>query len=126
MAKGCALSTGYLPRGGLPRNSADRITDLPDMTSAVDRGRKASTQTNKKTNKQNKIGFYIDVILMSTLVQDLWRLSLKCHQISRHGIYFTKHCYIIQVQCTLYNKIKTCKATKMKNKQTNLKLIQAL
>ena len=38
MAKGCALSTGYLPRGGLPRNSVDRITDHPDMTSAVDRG----------------------------------------------------------------------------------------
>ena len=52
MAKGCALSTGYLPRGGLPRNSVDRITDRPDMTSAVDRGRKASTQT--KTNKQKK------------------------------------------------------------------------
>ena len=45
MAKGCALSTGYLPRGGLPRKSVDRITDRPDMTSAVDRGRKASTQT---------------------------------------------------------------------------------
>ena len=53
MAKGCALSTGYLPRGGLPRNSVDRITDRPDMTSAVDRVRKASTQTNKQTNKQN-------------------------------------------------------------------------
>ena len=48
MAKGCALSTGYLPRGGLPRNSVDRITDCPDMTSAVDRRRKASTQTNKQ------------------------------------------------------------------------------
>ena len=49
MAKGCALSTGYLPRGDLPRNSADRITDRPDMTSAVRRGRKAeSTQTNKQ------------------------------------------------------------------------------
>ena len=48
MAKGCALSTGYLPRGGLPRNRMDKITDPPDMTSAVDRGRKASTQTNKK------------------------------------------------------------------------------
>ena len=45
MAKGCVLSTGYLPRGGLPMNSVDRITDHPDMTSAVDRGRKASTQT---------------------------------------------------------------------------------
>ena len=47
MAKGCGLSTGYLPQGGLPRNSVDRITDGPDMTSAVGHGRKASTQTNK-------------------------------------------------------------------------------
>ena len=47
MAKGCALSAGYLPRGGLPRNSVDRITDRPDMTSAVERGCKASTQTKK-------------------------------------------------------------------------------
>ena len=46
MAKGCALSTGYLSLGGLPRNSVDRITDRPDMTSAVDRGRKASIETN--------------------------------------------------------------------------------
>ena len=30
-----ALSTGYLPRGGLPRNSEDMLTDRPDMTSAV-------------------------------------------------------------------------------------------
>ena len=50
MAKGCALNTGYLPRGGLPRNSVDRLTDRPDMTSAVDRGRKASSQTNKQNN----------------------------------------------------------------------------
>ena len=48
MAKGCALSSGYLPREGLPRNSVDRITDRPNMTSAVDRGHKASTQTNKQ------------------------------------------------------------------------------
>ena len=50
MVKGCALSTGYLPHGGLPRNSVDRITDRPDMTSAVDRGRKASTQTDLVTD----------------------------------------------------------------------------
>ena len=50
MAKGCALSTGYLPQGGLLRNSVDRITDRPDMTSVVDRGCKASTQTNKQTH----------------------------------------------------------------------------
>ena len=53
MTKGCALSTGYLPREGLPRNSVDRITDRPDMTSAVDRGRKASTQTNKQKTKES-------------------------------------------------------------------------
>ena len=46
MAKGWALSIGNLPRGGLPRNSGDRIIDRPDMTSAVDRGRKALTQLN--------------------------------------------------------------------------------
>ena len=39
-----ALSTGYLPRGGLPRNSVDRLNDRSDLTSAVYRGRKASTQ----------------------------------------------------------------------------------
>ena len=48
MAKGCALSTGYLPRGDLPRNSVDRITDRPDMTSAVGRGHKASSQIKKQ------------------------------------------------------------------------------
>ena len=48
IAKICALSTGYLPRGGLPRNSVDRITDRPDMTAAVDRGRKAATQQTYK------------------------------------------------------------------------------
>ena len=46
MAKGWVLSTGNLPRGGFPRNSVDRITDRPDMTSAVDRGHKALTQSN--------------------------------------------------------------------------------
>ena len=42
-----ALSTGYLPRRGLPRNSVDRLTGGPDMTSAVDRGHKVISQTNK-------------------------------------------------------------------------------
>ena len=32
MKKRCVLSTGNLPRGGLPRNSVDKITDRPDMT----------------------------------------------------------------------------------------------
>ena len=51
MVKECALSTGNLLRGGLPRSSVDRITDRPDMTLAVDRGRKALTQpTNPNFN----------------------------------------------------------------------------
>ena len=78
MAKGCALSTGYLPQRGFPRNSVDRITDRPDMTSAVDGGckplstaevmsgrfvclfvwvdGKASTQTNKNLFNLLKAG----------------------------------------------------------------------
>ena len=51
MAEGWALSTGNLPRGGLPRNSVDRITDRPDMTSAVDLGCKALIQLNLTTNR---------------------------------------------------------------------------
>ena len=59
MAKWCALSPGKLPRGGLPKNSVDRITDRPDMTSAVYRGRKEPTKTNKQALKKNSrpIGF---------------------------------------------------------------------
>ena len=44
MAKECVLSTGNLLQGGLPGNSVDRITDRPDMTLAVDCGRKALTR----------------------------------------------------------------------------------
>ena len=58
MAKGCVLRTGYLPRGGLPRNSVDRLTDRPDMTSAVDRGCKASTQI-KQTNTHTRVCRFI-------------------------------------------------------------------
>ena len=34
-AMGCMLSTGKLPLGGLPRNSVVKITDRPNMTTAV-------------------------------------------------------------------------------------------
>ena len=40
--------------GGLPRTSVVRITDRPDMTSAVYIGRKATQLTNKnKTSAEN-------------------------------------------------------------------------
>ena len=60
MTKGCALSTGYLPWGGLPRNSVGRITDHPDMTLAVDCGGKASTLTNKQNILVNKLAVHIE------------------------------------------------------------------
>ena len=68
MEKGWALSTSNLPLGGLPRNSVDRITDRPDMTSAVDCGRKALTQLNlncSKILKQPKSMEISDITLKS-------------------------------------------------------------
>ena len=49
MAKECTLTTSKMPPGGLPRNTMFRITDRPDMTSAVYRGRKALNQKNQKS-----------------------------------------------------------------------------
>ena len=48
MAKVCSLSTGKQALGGLPRSSVVRITDCSNITSAVYRGCKASTQTQIK------------------------------------------------------------------------------
>ena len=62
MAKGWALSTGNLPQGGLPRNSVDRKTDRPDMTSAVDSGRKILTQ--QQLNNRN-ISLVFKITLLS-------------------------------------------------------------
>ena len=55
MAKDCTLSTGKLPLGGLPRNSvAIRITDCPNMTSAVYHGaRVGNLGTTTKLCKRN-------------------------------------------------------------------------
>ena len=50
MAKECTLSTGNLPTGGLSRDSVVRITDCPDMTSAVYHRYKATKQTKTKQN----------------------------------------------------------------------------
>ena len=38
IAKECTLTTSKMPPGGLPRNTMFRITDQPNMTSAVYRG----------------------------------------------------------------------------------------
>ena len=51
MAEECTLSTGNLLRGSLPRNSVVSITDRPDMTLAVDRGRTALTQPTNQIKK---------------------------------------------------------------------------
>ena len=65
MAKRWAISNGDLPRGGLPKNSVGRLTDRPDMTSAVDRGRKALTQTNKIFYREQTLNFFVNFFLTS-------------------------------------------------------------
>ena len=52
MAKECSLSTGLLPPGGLPGNGVVRSTDRPNMSLAVDRGRKTLNQTNKAKRRR--------------------------------------------------------------------------
>ena len=47
VVKECTVSIGKLPLEGLPRNSVLRITDHPDMTSAVCRGPKALNKKNR-------------------------------------------------------------------------------
>ena len=51
MVKECMLSTGEGHLRALPRKSVVRITEHPDMTSAVYHGRKASNQTKKQTKQ---------------------------------------------------------------------------
>ena len=51
----CMLITGKLPLGSLPRNSVVRITERPDMTSAVYHGCKVTNQTKKIVRKLWKI-----------------------------------------------------------------------
>ena len=51
----------------------DRITDRPDMTSAVDRGRKASTQINK----QNILFRYVAKLLSSRQCVEGFLVTLK-------------------------------------------------
>ena len=76
MAKWCALSPGKLPRGGLPKNSVDRITDRPDMTSAVYRGRKEPTKTNKQALKKKQSADRIFVYLSADKHHFVGRLKL--------------------------------------------------
>ena len=47
MATECTFGTGKLPQGGLTKNSLVLISDRPDMTASVYRGRKATNETNK-------------------------------------------------------------------------------
>ena len=59
MAKECTLNTCKLPLGHLPSNGAVRITDRPEMISAVNRGRKVTKK--KKRRKMIMIKFYVFV-----------------------------------------------------------------
>ena len=54
------LSTGKLPLRGLPRNSLVRITDCPDIISAVYHGLEARNQTDKIADKQMFLTFLIN------------------------------------------------------------------
>ena len=50
MAKECTLSTGQLPPEGLSRNGAVRITDYPDMTSALNKTNKTYLNTTENVD----------------------------------------------------------------------------
>ena len=90
MAKRCALSTGNLLRGGLPRNSVDRITDRPDMTSSVYLGRKASTQTtNKQTHNYFAVNLemeYGTALQLDTLPQTNKIIESRCEKTGLRGL----------------------------------------
>ena len=54
MANEFTLNIGKLLLGSMPRSSVLRITDSPDMTSAVYFGRKATNQINNQMKQLNK------------------------------------------------------------------------
>ena len=87
MAKECTLSTGKLHLGGLPRNSVVRITDHPDMTSAVYRG-------HKGTNQTNKFSYVMDV------PQALWFLNMV-YSVSKIAIEASCMDAFFLVQCSI-------------------------
>ena len=49
MIKECALKTGNLPVGGLPRNSMVKVTDHPNMTSVFINGYSPSINSKAVT-----------------------------------------------------------------------------
>ena len=100
MAKGRALSTGHLPRGGLRRNIVDRITDRPDMTSAVDRGRKASTQTNKT---KNALSLFQNIQVLDITYMSGIYCGRPCFTIN--SINLKKRKNILRIYIFLYRKV---------------------
>ena len=63
MAKDFTLSTGKLLFGGLPRISVVMITDRPDITSAVNRGRYAINQQTRKKQVRLPMVHFCAVLL---------------------------------------------------------------
>ena len=60
MANECALSPGKLPLGNFPRTSVVRITDRPDMSSAVYHGAITGIyQTNKQMQSLFETGLMV-------------------------------------------------------------------
>ena len=66
LAKVCARSTGYRLGGlSLPRKSVVRLTDRPDMTLDVYRGRKTTIQpTNQPTRRFPILSLIVAVLLL--------------------------------------------------------------
>ena len=78
----------------------DRITDRPDMTSAVDRGLKAaSTQTNKQNSKQRKLSInFFALKCYNTITNKMWKKQEQGNARNVHRFKTSKaHRFVISV-----------------------------
>ena len=71
------LSTGKLPLGGLPKNSVARITDRPEMNSAVYHGHKATNQSINTYNLRKKHLYIVCNIVLTVKKAEIRLPKLK-------------------------------------------------